>query len=165
MLLLAALATWDYPPACQKVFAVCCFSPHSRLGITPQHAKSPGSLSRGYRAKTGGQPCQHHRSGRHLFLPLDPTGEGSCINHLARQARIEYPGAIHHGMSRGDRREPILLDDVDRQDFLKTLAEGCEKGDHVHGQTDCRPGALGHVQERKRKAACVNARWDSARFP
>ena len=26
-------------------------------------------------------------------------------------------------MSRGDRREDISLDDVDRQDFLKTLAE------------------------------------------
>jgi hypothetical protein len=26
-------------------------------------------------------------------------------------------------MSRGDRREKIFLDDVDRQDFIKTLAE------------------------------------------
>ncbi len=26
-------------------------------------------------------------------------------------------------MNRGDRREDIFLDDVDRQDFLKTLAE------------------------------------------
>ena len=32
-------------------------------------------------------------------------------------------------MSRGDRRENILLDDVDRQDFLKTLAEACQKTD------------------------------------
>ncbi len=38
-------------------------------------------------------------------------------------SRIEYHGAIYHGMSRGDRREKIFLDDVDRQDFLKTLAE------------------------------------------
>jgi hypothetical protein len=30
-------------------------------------------------------------------------------------------------MSRGDRREDIFLDDVDRQDFLKTLAEACQK--------------------------------------
>jgi len=29
--------------------------------------------------------------------------------------RIEYPGAIYHVMSRGDRREDIFLDDVDRQ--------------------------------------------------
>ena len=30
-------------------------------------------------------------------------------------------------MSRGDRREDIFLSDVDRHDFLKTLAEACEK--------------------------------------
>jgi REP element-mobilizing transposase RayT len=30
-------------------------------------------------------------------------------------------------MSRGDRREQIFLYDADRQDFLKTLAEACQK--------------------------------------
>jgi REP element-mobilizing transposase RayT len=36
-------------------------------------------------------------------------------------------------MSRGDRREDIYLDDVDRQDLLKTLAEACQKtGFQVH---------------------------------
>jgi REP element-mobilizing transposase RayT len=36
-------------------------------------------------------------------------------------------------MSRGDRRKDIYLDDVDRQDFLKTLAETCQKtGFQVH---------------------------------
>ena len=36
-------------------------------------------------------------------------------------------------MSRGDRREDIFLDDVDRQDFLKTLAEACQKtGWQIH---------------------------------
>lgn len=36
-------------------------------------------------------------------------------------------------MSRGDRRENIFIDDVDRQDFLKTLAEACQKtGFEVH---------------------------------
>ena len=47
--------------------------------------------------------------------------------------RIEYPGAIYHIMSRGDRREDIFHDEVDRQDFLKTLAEACQKADfRVH---------------------------------
>jgi len=46
---------------------------------------------------------------------------------------VEYPGAIYHILSRGDRREDIFLDDVDRQDFLKTLAEACQKtGWQVH---------------------------------
>src|SRR5437762_13347020 len=47
--------------------------------------------------------------------------------------RVEYAGAIYHLMSRGDRREQIYYDDVDRQDFLKTLAEACQKtGFEVH---------------------------------
>ena len=52
---------------------------------------------------------------------------------MPRKVRVEYPGAIYHVMSRGDRREDIFHDDVDRQDFLKTLAEACQKtGFQVH---------------------------------
>jgi REP-associated tyrosine transposase len=46
---------------------------------------------------------------------------------MPRKLRVEYPGAMYHLMSRGDRREDIFLNDVDRQDFLKTLAEACQK--------------------------------------
>src|SRR6266478_6190003 len=52
---------------------------------------------------------------------------------MPRQLRVEYPGAIYHVMSRGDRKKDIYLDDVDRQDFLKTLAEASQKtGFQVH---------------------------------
>ena len=52
---------------------------------------------------------------------------------MPRMLRVEYAGAIYHLMSRGDRREQIYYDDVDRQDFLKTLAEACQKtGFEVH---------------------------------
>src|SRR5256885_1150202 len=52
---------------------------------------------------------------------------------MPRKLRVEYPGATYHIMSRGDRREDIFLDDVDRQDFIKTLAEACQKTDwQVH---------------------------------
>lgn len=52
---------------------------------------------------------------------------------MPRQVRIQYPGAMYHLMSRGNRRQDIYLDDVDRQDFLKTLAEVCQKtGWQVH---------------------------------
>ena len=37
---------------------------------------------------------------------------------MARKLRVEFPGAIYHVMSRGDRRKAIFLDDVDRRDFL-----------------------------------------------
>jgi putative transposase len=46
---------------------------------------------------------------------------------MPRKLRVEYPGAMYHVMSRGDRCEAIYLDDVDRQDFIKTLAEASEK--------------------------------------
>ena len=49
------------------------------------------------------------------------------LSGMPRHPRVEYPGAIYHVMSRGDRKEAIYLDDVDRQDFLKTLAEACQK--------------------------------------
>ena len=55
---------------------------------------------------------------------------------MPRKLRIEYPGAMYHVMSRGDRRERIFLDDVDRQDFIKTLAEACQKTNwqvHAYG--------------------------------
>src|SRR5258706_8292701 len=52
---------------------------------------------------------------------------------MPRKLRVEYPEAMYHIMSRGDRRENIFLDDVDRQDFIKTLAEACQKtGWQVH---------------------------------
>src|SRR5256885_14879619 len=52
---------------------------------------------------------------------------------MPRQVRIQYPGALYHAMSRGNRRQDIYLDDVDRQDFIKTLAESCQKtGWQVH---------------------------------
>lgn len=55
------------------------------------------------------------------------------LTPMPRQLRVEYPGAIYHIMSRGDRKKDIYVDDVDRQDFLKTLAEACQKtGFEVH---------------------------------
>jgi len=52
---------------------------------------------------------------------------------MPRKMRVEYPGAMYHVMSRGDRRDDIFFNDVDRQDFIKTLAEACLKaGWQVH---------------------------------
>lgn len=46
---------------------------------------------------------------------------------MARKLRVEYPGAIYHVMNRGDHREPIFVDDQDRQRFVATLGEACAK--------------------------------------
>ena len=50
-----------------------------------------------------------------------------------RPLRVEYPGAIYHLMSRGDHREAIFRDDIDRRAFLSTLSEACVKtGWQIH---------------------------------
>lgn len=46
---------------------------------------------------------------------------------MARKLRIQYAGAIYHVMNRGDHREDIFADDEDRQRFLQTLGEACQK--------------------------------------
>ena len=46
---------------------------------------------------------------------------------MARQLRIQYEGAIYHLMSRGDRREEIFRDDLDRKRFLETLGATCQR--------------------------------------
>ena len=40
---------------------------------------------------------------------------------------MEHPGASYQIMSRGNGQQAIFRGDVDRQDFVKTLAEICEK--------------------------------------
>ena len=49
------------------------------------------------------------------------------LQDMARKIRVEYPGAIYHVMSRGDRCEEIFKADSDRERFLETLGEVCVK--------------------------------------
>lgn len=62
---------------------------------------------------------------------------------MARKPRIEYPGALYHVMTRGNRRELIFRDARDRERFLEKLLEYKERygfdlyayvlmGNHVH---------------------------------
>ena len=50
---------------------------------------------------------------------------------MVRPLRIEYPGAVYHVTSRGDRREPIAKDDIDRQAYLDILGKALERFDAV----------------------------------
>jgi len=43
------------------------------------------------------------------------------LSHMARQLRIEYPGAVYHVTSRGNARNAIYVDDGDREAFLRVL--------------------------------------------
>ena len=62
---------------------------------------------------------------------------------MARQLRIEFPGAVYHVTSRGDRREPIFDDDQDRLALLEVASRAmirfdarvlafCLMGNHYH---------------------------------
>jgi len=47
--------------------------------------------------------------------------------------RLEWPGALYHVTSRGDRREPIVEDDEDRASWVAVLGEACVRFDwRVH---------------------------------
>jgi hypothetical protein len=45
---------------------------------------------------------------------------------MARQARLDAPGTIHHVMIRGIEGAPILGDEKDREDFLSRVSEIAE---------------------------------------
>lgn len=62
---------------------------------------------------------------------------------MTRPLRLEFPGATYHLTARGDRREAIFLDDIDRRAFLDLLAKEirqqawrlyayCLMGNHYH---------------------------------
>ena len=53
---------------------------------------------------------------------------------MARPLRIEFSGALYHITSRGDRREDIYRDSVDRQQWLEILGQVCDRFNWVvHG--------------------------------
>ena len=95
---------------------------------------------------------------------------------MARPLRIEFPGAVYHVPSRGDRREPIFVDDQDCHGFLDVVTQAlfrfdaeilayCLLGNHYHFvlhtsgncQGTCRLGGLTHAALSK--ADCL---WLSA---
>ena len=46
---------------------------------------------------------------------------------MSRRPRLTFKGAVHHVMSRGNRKSKIFLDDRDRLDFLETLSAARER--------------------------------------
>ena len=75
---------------------------------------------------------------------------------MSRPLRIEFPGAVYHVTSRGDRREPIYRDDVDRQCHLDVLAAAlarfdadalayCLMGNHFHLVVQTHSGQLSRL--------------------
>ena len=44
---------------------------------------------------------------------------------MARTIRIEIAVCYYHLMARGNRREPIFVDELDRRIYLQTVSEAC----------------------------------------
>src|SRR5437867_1065888 len=78
---------------------------------------------------------------------------------MARQLRSQYEDAVYHLMSRGDRREEIFRDDLDRKSFLQTLGATCQKtGWQVHAY--CLMSNHFHLVVQTPKAnLCVGMQW------
>jgi len=62
---------------------------------------------------------------------------------MARPLRVDFPGAVYHVTSRGNRREDIFVDDKDKRGLLAVVARAllrfdaealayCLMGDHYH---------------------------------
>ena len=50
---------------------------------------------------------------------------------MARPLRLEFPGAVYHLTARGDRQEPIFLNDADRRKFLDLLGKEVKQQDWI----------------------------------
>ena len=44
---------------------------------------------------------------------------------MARPLRLEFPGAVYHLTSRGNARQEIYRDEVDRETFLTLVGQVC----------------------------------------
>ena len=85
---------------------------------------------------------------------------------MPRTMRVEYPDAIYHVMDRGDRREDIFVNDVDRQNFLKTSLEqlarlGWKESD-LAGRLKSELGKLA-IAARLRRETTLPIKWIAAR--
>src|ERR1700733_652426 len=54
-----------------------------------------------------------------LFLPSDVARV--AIEGMPRRLRLQYPGAIYHLMARGNGRQDIVCDDIDRDRLMEHL--------------------------------------------
>lgn len=65
-----------------------------------------------------------NRENRGSGLKSEPPSHNPA---MIRPLRIEFPGAVYHVTSRGDRREAIYEDDADAALFLNILGQACER--------------------------------------
>jgi REP element-mobilizing transposase RayT len=90
---------------------------------------------------------------------------------MSRPIRIEFSGALYHVTARGDRREAIYEDDVDREQFLEVLGDVvtrfnwqchayCLMGNHYHAVIATPDGNL---SKGMRQLNGVYTQWSNRR--
>jgi putative transposase len=78
---------------------------------------------------------------------------------MARPLRLEFPGALYHVTARGNGRQVIFIDDVDRERFLAVLASTvaryhvlchayCLMGNHYHALLETPEGNLSRAMRQ-----------------
>jgi putative transposase len=81
------------------------------------------------------------------------------IGGMPRKPRAEYESGIYHVYSRGNRRQPIYVDDTDRLRYLRTVGRVvrlmdwsclayCLMGNHMHLLVETRTPNLGRGMHR-----------------
>jgi len=72
---------------------------------------------------------------------------------MTRPLRLEFPGALYHGTTRGNRQSSIFLDDNDRYAWTEILGKVCARcnanvhaycqmGNHYHLMVETAEGNL-----------------------
>jgi putative transposase len=85
---------------------------------------------------------------------------------MARQLRIEFPGAFYHVISRGNRKQPIFISDEDRHFFISCLGKAydryqsiihayCLMENHYHLLVETPNGQLSRIMQSVNTAYSV----------
>jgi REP element-mobilizing transposase RayT len=122
------------------------------------------------------------KTGQFLTLHLAT----SIVHRMARPLRLKFPGALYHLTARGNVQHAILVDDWDRQHFVRLLGREmqqqqwrcyvyCLMGNHYHLVIETPEPNLSrglkrlHGEQRGResflKATNAKVRWRQAITP
>ncbi len=63
---------------------------------------------------------------RVVSVIMEPLGVPHGLA-MSRQLRIQFPDAIYHVTSRGNRRQSIVVDDLDRDTFFERIGTTVQK--------------------------------------
>ncbi len=88
-------------------------------------------------------------------------GVFNVLQVIPRAMRVEYPGAIYHVMDRGDRREDIFVDDVDRIWAEELARRGWTEADLAARQGSDRGKVA--IAVRWRSETTLPVKWIAAR--